>query len=471
VEVESILGKSVVARGTLSPLERQLRLFTDVRPGEGSTAVFMFANVFLILCAYYFVKPLREGWIAISDISGLSKTEVKAYSSCGQSLLLVPVILWYGRLAQRLPRATLIARASLFCISNMLVFWALQPGVFFAQLPVSGIVFYLWVGMFGVFVVAQFWAFAADLYDDGRGRRMLPMIAIGATAGAAGGAWIAEQLVQSGIVPTKHLLLAATVPLGLSIVLTHAVEAREGDGRGTPAAAPGDQDGAVTRSALSLLVRDRFLVAVAGITLLLNWVNTNGENLLFWVVQDALARDAGALGIASGSHEALEYTRSGTTLFYGDFFFWVNLCALVLQALVASRLLRYGGVALILLLLPVISLVSYSTMWLLPVLAVVKVMKIAENATDYSINNTARHVLWLPVPAAKTYQGKPAIDTLVTRIGDGLAAVTILVGVQMLDLATDSYFVFNAALVIVWLALTFDVIRRHRRLAEEASRR
>ncbi len=429
----------------------------------------MFANVFLILCAYYFVKPLREGWIAISDVSGLSKMEVKAYSSFGQSLLLVPIVAWYGRLAQRLPRATLIGRASLFCISNMVVFWALQPGVFFEQLPVSGIVFYLWVGMFGVFVVAQFWAFAADLYDDGRGRRLLPMIAIGATAGAAGGAWIAEQLVQSGLVPTRHLLLAAILPLGLSILLTRTVDLREGGGGGRPAAAPTGREGSQARSAIELVMTNRFLLAVAGVTLLLNWVNTNGENLLFRVVQESLARNANVQGLEVGSREALEYTRDGTTLFYGDFFFWVNLCALGLQAFAASRLLKYGGVGLVLLLLPVISLVSYTAMWIVPVLAVVKLMKIAENATDYSINNTARHVLWLPVPASMTYQGKPTIDTLVTRIGDGLAAVTALVGVQLLDLATDSYFIFNVALVLVWLALTFDVIRKHRELSEEAA--
>jgi AAA family ATP:ADP antiporter len=439
-----------------------------VRPGEGSTAVLMFANVFLILCAYYFVKPLREGWIAISDVSGLSKMEVKAYSSFGQSLLLIPIVAWYGRLAQQLPRAKLIARASLFCISNMVVFWALQPGVFFEHLPVSGIVFYLWVGMFGVFVVAQFWAFAADLYDDGKGRRLLPMIAIGATAGAAGGAWLAESLVASGVVPTQHLLLAAIVPLGLSIVLTRTVDLREGGGGDVPAAAAGSTDGAPARTAIGVVLKNRFLLAVAGVTLLLNWVNTNGENLLFRVVQDALARDASLEGLEVASRAALEYTRDGTTLFYGDFYFWVNLLALVLQAFVASRLLKYGGVGVILLLLPVISLISYTAMWIVPVLGVVKLMKIAENATDYSINNTARHVLWLPVPAAMTYQGKPTIDTLVTRIGDGLAAVTALVGVQVLALATDSYFIFNVALVLVWLVLSVDVIRKHRELSEEA---
>src|SRR5262247_2792473 len=146
-----MVGESTLTTPALEPelslLERFLRLFTEVRPGEGSTAVLMFANVFLILCAYYFIKPLREGWIAISDISGLSKMEVKAYTSFGQSLLLIPVVALYGSLSSRISRGALITGASLFCLSNLLIFWALQPGVFFEHLPASGIAFYLWVGM------------------------------------------------------------------------------------------------------------------------------------------------------------------------------------------------------------------------------------------------------------------------------------------------------------------------------------
>ena len=67
----------------------------------------------------------------------------------------------------------------------MVIFWFLQPGLFLGSSRGPGIVFYLWVGMFGVFVVAQFWTFCADLYTDERGKRMLPLIAIGATSGAA----------------------------------------------------------------------------------------------------------------------------------------------------------------------------------------------------------------------------------------------------------------------------------------------
>jgi AAA family ATP:ADP antiporter len=194
-------------------------------------------------------------------------------------------------------------------------------------------------------------------------------------------------------------------------------------------------------------------------------VNTNGENLLFRVVQETLTEQAVTQGL-TGDLEVLEYTRDGTTAFYGNFFFWVNILALLLQAFVASRLLKYGGFASIALLLPVIALLSYTVMALLPVLAVVKMMKVAENATDYSINNTARQVLWLPVSSEMKFRGKPAIDTLYVRLGDGLAAVTVLVGVQLLALSTASFFIFNATLVIGWLAFTLMMIREHRKASQ-----
>jgi len=449
-----------------SKLDRFLRLFTDVRAGEGFTAFLMFANVFLILCAYYFIKPLREGWIAISDISGLSKMEVKAYSSFGQSLLLIPVVWFYGRLSGRYRRSDLITRSTLFfCMLNLAFFWAIQPGLFIENLPYTGIIFYLWVGMFGVFVVAQFWAFAADVYTVERGNRLFPLIAIGATSGAALGSWITEILVESGLFDTEWLLLVAMIPLTVSIVISRIVDGRMHEQTAGIKAPPSPDIEDSGRSAISIVFTSRLLLATALITLLLSWVNTNGENLLFRVVQEFLKGQALKGGL-SDTNALLAFTRDGTTAFYGNFYFWVNVVALLLQAFVASRLLKYGGFGVILLTMPVVALVSYTVMALIPILAIVKAMKIADNSTDYSINNTARNVLWLPVSAELKYKGKPTIDSLFVRVGDGIAALTVLVGVQLLALSTQSFFLLNVGLVFIWIVLAFVVIREHRRLSE-----
>jgi len=451
----------------LSRSERFLRIFTEVRPGEGQTALLLFANVFLILCAYYFVKPLRDGWIAVSAIEGLSKMEVKAYSSFGQSILFLAAIGVYAHLSSILPRAVLISRSTVFCMSNLVFFWFLQPNFFLRNLPGMGIVFYLWVGMFGLFVVAQFWAFAADLYTDERGRRLLPMIAIGATSGATVGSFIVQRVVDSDLLDSGSLLLLANVPLALSIWLTRRADVLGPLSEGNPAPdvpeaeepAPAQSD----RGAFALIRAHPYLMLVAAVTLINAWVNTNGENLLFRVVQEALALDVAASGVHDPAR-VLHLVREATTAFYGNFFFWVNVTALVLQSVVASRLLALGGFGAILLLLPCIALVGYTSMAFLPILGVVRVMKIAENATDYSINNTALQVLWLPTTAEMKFKAKPAISTFCVRLGDGLAALTVLVGVQLMDLSTRSFFFLNAALVLLWLGVAVAVVGEHGRI-------
>ncbi len=449
-----------------SRLERALGIFTDVRPGEGRTALLMFANVFLILCAYYFIKPLRDGWLAGEQIEGFQGT-IRAYSSFAQVLILIPAVSAYGWLARRYRGAALITRSTIFCIVVLLLFWLIWPGFLFEFLPGSGLAFFLWVGIFSVFVVAQFWTFAADLYNDERGRRLMPLIMIGANAGGAFGAGLLGQLVSVEGFPQHALLLVAILPLSASIWLSRLAERRGalGTGLDRPAATPAER-AQKKRGSLGTVFSDRFLLAVGMLTMLMFWVISNGENLLWRVIQEVLGNEA-AQAVASEAGQR-EYIQKGTSQFYSGFYTQVNLATLLLQGFVASRLLKYGGFATILMALPVVSLLSYATMALVPALAIVKLMKIAENSTNYSLNNTARHVLWLPATAEMLYKGKPTIDTLFVRAGDGLAALTIFIGIQQLALPTTTLFWMNAGLVFVWLGVAWGVIRLHRRLARGA---
>ena len=63
------------------------------------------------------------------------------------------------------------------------------------------------------------------------------------------------------------------------------------------------------------------------------------------------------------------------------------------------------------------------------------------------------------------FRGKPAIDTLYVRIGDGMAAITVFLGVR-LALATETFFIFNVSLVLVWLAFASLLIREYRKVLE-----
>lgn len=426
----------------------------------------MLAGAFLVLAAYYFIKPAREGFLAAAGLDALSDVELKAYSSAGQSLLLLAVIPAYDAISRSLSRRLLVTVVPLFFATNLVGFWLLQPGLVFERPALVGVGFYLWVGIFNVFIVAQFWAFAADLYTEERGKRLFPLIGVGATAGATLGAALASALVDREWLGAYALLWIAAGLLLVAVVVLRAAE-RRGD-----AEDPGkDGDEASSRElagGLRLVLSHRYLVLAALLMFFLNWVNTNGENLLFGAVQESLEADVAARDLSGDAAEA--HLRDATTAFYGRFYFWVNLSAFVLQSFVASRVLRYGGFGPLLLLLPVLSLVSYTAMALVPTLAVIRAMKIAENSTDYSIHNTAKQVLWLPTTSEMKYRAKAVVDTLFVRLGDGAAAATAFVGTNLLDLSLRTLFATNAVLVLFWLATGLFVVREHGRLERRRRR-
>ena len=453
-----------------SILERSLRVFSEVRPGEGSTGLILLFNIFLVLAAYYMVKPVREGWLSITVVQGLSKMEVKAYSSFAQSMALLFVIPLYARLANRMSRRGLITVVTLFLQSNLVIFWLVQPGLLAQRIPYAGIVFYLWVGIFGVLVVMQFWAFAADLYTDEQGKRLFPLIAVGATAGAVFGSWLTERFIMTGTRETFDLILFAIVPLSVALVLTWAADRRGAAAlagqnpleKKKPPAAP-DRTGA-----FRLVFRTRYLLAIALLSLLFSWVNSNGENVLYRMVQDTVEAECQKSGITDTGAVG-RFVKDRTTAFYGNLYLWVNITALLIQALLVSRFLKYGGVVTILMMTPLVSFLSYFLMALMPALLVVRVMKIAENATNYSVNNTARHVLWLPLTPSMIYKGKAATDTLFVRIGDGLAALTVMAGMQFLLLPTKAFLLFNVFLTLIWVVIAARVSQQNRKLVKEMS--
>jgi len=97
------------------------------------------------------------------------------------------------------------------------------------------------------------------------------------------------------------------------------------------------------------------------------------------------------------------------------------------------------------------------------------VLKTAENSIGYSINNTARQVLWLPTTAEMKYKAKPAIETFFVRLGDGLAAATVVFVVELRFLTMSSALLLNIGLTVLWLLIAGVVIREHQRLAGRAS--
>jgi len=425
------------------PLERFLSIFADVRAGEGAGALLLMVNVFLLLAAYYLLKTAREPLILTQG-----GATVKAYSSAGQAVVLLLLVPLYGWIGSKVNRLKLIVGLTLFFASHLLIFQFLgSTGV------QVGVAFYIWVGIFNMFAVSQFWAFANDLYTERQGKRLFPMIGVGASLGALAGAQLAATLFGDLKLSPYALMRIGAAVLAVCAALVwaaHRVETARGDQVMNQHARDtlGQGDG------FKLVFQSRYLRTIALLVILLNVVNTTGEFLLSSVVQqEATQRFAGDTAAM----------QSFIGQFYGGFFRWVNLLGVLIQTFAVSRIFQLVGVRGALFALPSLAMVSYSVMAVAPVLAVVRGAKILENSTDYSLQNTIRQTLFLPTSRDEKYKAKAAIDTFFVRLGDVLQAGIVKLGSE-LSIGLAGFAWFNVALTAVWLGLATILSRQHRRM-------
>lgn len=200
------------------PGYRLLRLFTDIRPGEASKALLLTLNIFLLLLAYYLIKPVRDSLI----LAGKG-AEIKSYLAGAQAILLILVIKAFSFLASRVPRHLLITWVTLFFISNLIIFYILN--IVGVPLGTMGVIFFICIGIYNLLVPAQFWGFANDLYSDEEGRRLFPLIAFGATFGAVFGSRIAGWLIKP--LGLYRLMLVSAGILSFCILLAIYIHKRE----------------------------------------------------------------------------------------------------------------------------------------------------------------------------------------------------------------------------------------------------
>lgn len=437
-------------------LSRALRPFAEVRPGEAGTALLLTLNVFLLLSAYYVIKPVREALILALD----SGAEYKAYMSGVIAVALLVAVPVYARLVDRLPRLTLVVGVTLgFAAQLVLFFVATALPALRARL---GLVFYVWVGIFNMMVVAQFWSYANDLYDEERGTRLIPIVAIGASIGAAVGSQFSALLIP--VLGVSPMLLVAALLLVACSGLFLLVERREGAAeRPSDIGKVGNSKPAAGASgAFGLVFSHRYLTLLALFSLVFSWVNSNGEYMLGKLFK-AAASDAVARGELAAA-DVGSYIGAA----YGEFFTYVNVAGVLLQALVVSRLVRVVGFRLAFLIMPLIALGNATAVAFVPLLSVLRAGKLVENATDYSLNNTLRQMSWLVTSKEMKYKAKQAVDTFFVRMGDVSSALSVWVCVALLAFPVQRFALVSCALVAAWLVLAVAIGRTYARKSAEA---
>ena len=415
-----------------STIGRLLSPIADVRAGEERSVLLMTLIMLLVLGAYYMLKTAREVFILTEGGAA-----VKSYSSAGQAILLLGLVPAYGAVASRLDRTRLVLGVTLFFASHVVLFaLAQRAGVHI------GVVYFLWVGIFNVMVIAQFWALAADLFTPEQGKRLFPLIGVGSSLGAWLGSVRAGQLMES-MGPLRLLAGggAILVVCALLAVVVSRRRATADPGEAVAADPPMTKTGGFT-----LIRNDRYLMLIALLTVLLNVVNTSGEYLFGrYVVEQANA----IYGLGA---EAAAARQQYVGNLYSQLFSTVNLLGLLLQLFVVSRVFKFLGVGKSLFVHPIVALTGYLLMLRAPSVQLIGLVKVADNSLDYSLGNTTKQALWLHTSRESKYKAKQAVDSFFVRVGDVILA-GIVFGGERLAFAVPSFAALNIVLTGLWLGV------------------
>jgi len=427
-------------------LDRALRVFSDVRAGEGATVLLMFLNLLVLFVSYYIIRTVRDAVILATGGAA-----VQSYASAAMAIVLLGFIPLYSWFASRANRAKLIFGVTLFFILNLEAF----SFAFGGNPKVVALAYFIWVGIFNNSAVAQFWSFANDLYRRDAGERLFPIVAIGATLGAPLGSKVSEILFEAGVRTGLMLQIAAGL-LVVQVVLYVLIQAREVRGRVEEAKVaeapipPGDGFG--------LVFANPYLRLIAVLIVVLNLVNTNGN----FVWNSAVVQAADAAVAANPSLDRTAYI--GSVL--GAFGFYQNILVVLLQALVVSRIVKYFGMPGVLLALPLVALGGNTMIAAGAGIAVIRWAKMSENATDYSVMNTGRQMLWLPTKREEKYKAKQAIDTFFVRAGDVLSAVLVFAATAA-AIPSRGMAVVNLGLIAFWFFVIVALLRQQRSLTTQ----
>ncbi len=419
-----------------------LRRMMDIRPEETRALAWSWLYVFALFLAYYVLRPIRDELGVAGGVRNLP------WLFTGTLLAMLAANPLFAYAVRRWPRETFIAVAYRLFMLNLLAFMLLLMLATPAQHVWIGRAFFIWVSVFNLFVVSVFWSFVVDVFDAEQGKRLFGLLAAGATLGGLAGSALTSGFVQH---LGQHWLLLASILLlevavfavrrlsAISEVFRHSVQGGEDPHRPL---------GGGIFAGMTHTLRSPYLLGIAAFILLYAITST----VLYF--QQASIAEAHFTG------------RAARTAFFADIDFWVNALTLGCQLLLTGRLTAWLGVAVMLCILPALSVFGFAALAAWPTVAVFVVVQVARRVSNFALTRPTREVLFTAVPREDRYKAKNFIDTVVYRGGDQVAAWSYA-GLLALGLTITGAAAVMVPLCIAWAALSLWLGSRQQRMEKQ----
>jgi ATP:ADP antiporter, AAA family len=367
---------------------------------EWPALILSFTYFFLVLAAYYVIRPVRE---QLSAISGSSALPLFYFATFCTTLLLTPV---YGALIARYPRKLFVPAVYIFfiaCLLAFIPFFEIQGSI---NPRVLGTVFFVWVSVFNLFVVSVFWSFMSDIFSVEQSHRLFGTISLGGGAGAIVGPLLAGVLVD--YVGIAMLLAVSAGMLVLALCCIFALIAWS---RRHPVERDVERNEAIIGGGIlagaKQVFASPFLRGMAILMLLGDGVGT----ILY-----ALQLDLG---------KALYLDGVARTQFFAHVDLATNILQALLQATVTRWVLTRRGPVTGIIGVEIVKVAALAAFAAIGQPIALALAMVLTRAGAYGVEQPSRESLFTRVDRETRYKAKGFIDTAVWRFGDVVVATSM----------------------------------------------
>lgn len=446
------------------------RLF-DVRRDEVLPVCLAALFFFCVLVALMILRPARE---ALGLRGGIDAVRWLFMGTALVALLVNPL---FGWLVSRLPRLQFISATYAFFACSLVGFFLLLVWTPEAVGVASGQVFYVWFSVFNLFATMVFWALMADRFTLEQGKRFFGLIAVGGTLGAIAGPWLASQLaaplgtlalllVSAGFLtaglaaawgiarvrPPRTAPAAEAAGSGALVtgesVAGERVRGEGVRGEGAPADDAHTPIGGSAWAGVRAVFGSRYLLGIAAYVVILAVMAT----FLYFTRLQMVAELGDDLDLRTTMFARIDLI--------------TQIATLLLQALVAGRLMQRVGVPLTLALLPLTTALGFVGLAMVGSLAALVAFEAAFRAVQRALMRPARETLFTVLPREDKYKAKAFIDTFVYRGGDVVGAqLEGLLGRLGMGLAALAS--VAVPLALLWAGLALWLGRTQQRMAAQ----
>src|SRR6266704_1380863 len=417
----------------------------DVKPNEVRALWLCFILFFVVLAGYYVIRPIR-------DNIGATQFENLWWMFTVVLVAMIVANALFSMIVARMSRRKFIPIAYRFFILNLIIFFVLMQFMPPGKQPWVDGCFFVWVSVFNLFATAVFWGFMTDIFTNEQGKRLFGFIAVGGSLGGMLGPIITASLVHRVSTGVLLLICAGMLEIAAQSVRFFPAEFRPDNSKSPEDTTAEKPIGGKFWDGVTHICKSPYLFGLFLFILLYTLTST-------WTYfqQSELTK----VGFAD---------RAARTAFFAKLDLSVNTLTLLLQIFLTGRLMKFLGVTVTLLFMPVLSLFGFAAMGLVPVLAVLAVFQVSRRASTFAFMRPAREVLFTVLRREDKYKAKSFIDTFGYRCGDQFGAWSYG-GMQAfgLTLSTISYIAVPA--VGCWCALGVWLGRKQRALADAPAKR